>query len=67
MTAPEADHAGMQPIAAQRSKTQGGVAALVAAISISGAQCQTFALAGTSPAMIKRERHEFRPYCVVAY
>jgi hypothetical protein len=54
----------MPPIAAQRSKTQGGVAALVAAIS---ARCQTFALAGTSPAMTKRERHEFRPYCVVAY
>jgi hypothetical protein len=57
----------MPPIAAQRSKTQGGAAALVAAISINPAQCQTFALAGTSPAMTKRERHESRPYCVVAY
>jgi hypothetical protein len=56
----------MTPIAAQRSKTQGGVAALVAAISISMAQCQAFAMAGTSPAITNHERHEFRPYCIVA-
>jgi hypothetical protein len=56
---------GATPIAAEQ--TQGGAAGLVPVIPIRIAQCRTFAMAGTSPAMTKRERHEFCPYCVVAY
>jgi hypothetical protein len=57
---------GVSPIAAEQGETQGGVVGLVPVISTRIAQCRTFAMAATSPAMTMRERHEFCPYCIVA-
>src|SRR5258707_8225232 len=42
-------------------KTHGVIAGLVPAISIRMAQCHVIGMAGTSPAMTKRECHEFCP------